>query len=186
MADISRKVCITVSKDCIGQNDGAQQISRSPRGRVAPDATDAIYQEVAKLMNFRRTDQVMDVYLMEFDVLREKADAKNGGGQRFPRQIRPRPMRGSPKMRNPWRRPVFAAHWRFQRRPAKCVDYLEGAGMRRGVMRHQRLIGTPPRRKRISQLASPIVRRNRKRQERRGMRREKKLRGTRPRWRGAL
>ena len=71
-------------KDLIANQDGAQQILRILRERFAPDAIDAIIQEVAKFMNFKRADQTMDVYLLEFDVLREKAQAQMATGGGFP------------------------------------------------------------------------------------------------------
>ena len=76
MADIARKVSMGVSKDFIGNNDGVRQVLRILLERQAPDAIDAICQEVAKFMNFERTDQTTDAYLMEFDVSREAADAR--------------------------------------------------------------------------------------------------------------
>ena len=76
MTDIARNVCVTVGKDHIGNNDGAQQILRILLERFEPDTIDVIYQEGAKFMNFRRADHAMDVYLIEFDVSREKAEAR--------------------------------------------------------------------------------------------------------------
>ena len=84
MTDIERNVCMSVGKDHIGNSVRPQQISRTLRGRFAPDATDAIYQDVAKFMNFKRVDQTVDTYLMEFDVMREKAEARMGMGHGFP------------------------------------------------------------------------------------------------------
>ena len=75
MADTARKVFMTVGKDCVGNNDGAQQISRIFRERLAPDAVDAIYQEEVKFMNFKRTDQTTGGFWIEFDVLSVKAEA---------------------------------------------------------------------------------------------------------------
>ena len=43
---------MTVGKDHIARNGGEQQILHILRERFAPDAIDALYQEVAKLMNF--------------------------------------------------------------------------------------------------------------------------------------
>ena len=102
-ADVAHKVCMAVGKDCIGNNDGAQQISRILRERSAPDDIDAIFQEVAKFTNFERTDRTMDIYLMEFDVLRKEAEVRMATGSGFPDEYTPLlRMRnaGSPKMRN--------------------------------------------------------------------------------------
>ena len=54
------------------------------RERFAPDAFGSIFQDMAKFMNFKRTDQDMDTYLMEFDILRRKAEARMIKGGGFP------------------------------------------------------------------------------------------------------
>ena len=64
-----------VGKDYIRNNDGARHVLGIRRGRFAPDAIDVIFQEVAKFMNSKRTEQTTDAYLVEFYVLREKAEA---------------------------------------------------------------------------------------------------------------
>ena len=50
----------------------------------ASDATDPKSPEATKFSNSRRPDQTMDVYLMEFEVLREKAGARMVMGGGFP------------------------------------------------------------------------------------------------------
>ena len=76
VADVARKVCASAGKDVLGNVDGAALIVRTPRGRLAPDAIDSTFQEIAKLMLFKRTGQAMGTYLMEFDTLRRKAEAR--------------------------------------------------------------------------------------------------------------
>ena len=76
MTDVTRKVCVSAGKDVIGKTDGAAHILRILRERFAPDAIDCIFQEVVTFMSFKRTDQGMDTYLMEFDMLRQKAEAR--------------------------------------------------------------------------------------------------------------
>ena len=49
----------------------------------------AIYQEAPKFMNSKRADQPTDPYLMEFDVLREKAEARMMTGAGFPDEFAP-------------------------------------------------------------------------------------------------
>ena len=65
---------MAVGKDHIGNNDGVQHILKISRERFAPDANDYIYPDVSTSMNFERTDRTMDTSLMEFDMLREKAE----------------------------------------------------------------------------------------------------------------
>ena len=72
---------MTGGKGCVENNDGARRILRIIWKRGAPGAVDEIYQEVAKFMNSKRTDQSMDVSLTEFDVSREEeARVVIGGG----------------------------------------------------------------------------------------------------------
>ena len=83
MTDIARKVSMAADSDYIDYAEGAQQISRILRERSAPGAIDAIYPNVVKFVNFNRTDQTMNVYSIEFDVLRDKADGKMVMGNGF-------------------------------------------------------------------------------------------------------
>ena len=71
---------MTVGEDYIANDGGAHQILRILRERFAPGAIGAIYEEVAKFTDFKRTDQTMDVYLIEFDMLREKNRGASGDG----------------------------------------------------------------------------------------------------------
>ena len=84
MSDVGRKVCITVGQDVTGDVDGVAQISRILRNRFAPDAIDRIPPDMAKSLYFGRTDQNLETYLMEFDMLRQKAEARTPIGSRFP------------------------------------------------------------------------------------------------------
>ena len=46
------------------KNDSTQRMLRISRERFAPDAIDAAYQGVTSSLHFERTDQTMDVYLL--------------------------------------------------------------------------------------------------------------------------
>ena len=74
MSDIARKVRMAARKDHIGNNGGAQQILKNSRKRFR--ANDSIYQDAVKFTNFKRIDQTMETYFMEFDMLREKAESR--------------------------------------------------------------------------------------------------------------
>ena len=76
MSDVAREVCLSVGRDVIDNLDGAEQISRSLRERFAPDAIDSIFQDMAKFMYSKRTDRTMGTYVMEFEMLRQKAEAR--------------------------------------------------------------------------------------------------------------
>ena len=67
---------MAVGKDVMGYMDGAAQISRISRERFTPDAIGSIFQDMAKFTNCKRTGQNKDAYLMGFDTLRRKAEAR--------------------------------------------------------------------------------------------------------------
>ena len=75
---------MTIGKDQIANDDGVRRVLRLLRGRLAPDAIDAMYPEVLEFANFKATGQTTDASLMEFDVLREKAEARLAAGSGFP------------------------------------------------------------------------------------------------------
>ena len=75
---------MTPGKDHTANDDGVRRILRILRERFAPDAIDEIYQEVAKLVDAKRTDQTMGAFLKEFDVLREQAEARMAMGSAPP------------------------------------------------------------------------------------------------------
>ena len=54
------------------------------RSRFAPEAADASRQQVMRFTNYRRTDQSIDEYIVEFDLLRRKAESKMEVGAGFP------------------------------------------------------------------------------------------------------
>ena len=66
-------------KDVTGNFDGAEQISEISRERFAPDAIDNVPQDVAKFMFIKRSAQNMGAFLMEFDMMRQNAKARENG-----------------------------------------------------------------------------------------------------------
>ena len=76
MADVARNVCSTVGKDVVGNNDGAEQILSISRNGFAPDKVGCIFQDIAKFLYFKRTTEDMDTFLLEFDISRQKAEAR--------------------------------------------------------------------------------------------------------------
>ena len=71
-------------KGVIGKSDGAEQLMEISRGRFAPDANDSIFRDVVEFMYFKCLEQKMDAYLMEFDMLRGKAESRMQTGAGFP------------------------------------------------------------------------------------------------------
>ena len=76
MPGAATKVRATVGKDVIGNIDGAEHIPRTLRERFAPHAIGSIFQDMVKFLFCKRTGQIMDAFLAEFDMLRQKADAR--------------------------------------------------------------------------------------------------------------
>ena len=98
---------------------------------------DATYQEVVEFMKPKRAAQTMETSSMEFDLLREKAEAGMGMGSGAPDEFAaPLCMRIAVFPMNEKSRalPAFAIHWRFQRRQVKCVDYPDRVDVRRNGM----------------------------------------------------
>ena len=84
MSDVARKVCLSVGKDVVGNLDGVEAILKILRHRFAPDKIDCIFQDIYKFSNFKRTTQDMDTYLLEFEMMRQRAEARFDMGTGFP------------------------------------------------------------------------------------------------------
>ena len=83
-SDAARKVGVRAGKDVVGNLDRAEQILKISRERFAPDAIDSIFRDVVKFMYFKRLGQTMDTYLLDFDMLRRKAESRMLIGAGFP------------------------------------------------------------------------------------------------------
>ena len=70
MSDVAKKVCSNAGRDVIDNLDGAYQILRISHERFAPNAIDSIFQDMVKFLYFKRTEQTIDAYIMEFETLR--------------------------------------------------------------------------------------------------------------------
>ena len=84
MSDAARKVCLSEGKDVVGNLDGVEAILKILRHRSAPDKIDCIFQDIYKFPNFKRTTQDMDIFLLEFEMLRQRAEARFDMGAGFP------------------------------------------------------------------------------------------------------
>ena len=60
------------------------EVSQELKQYFLPDASDHVYQDVWKFLPHKRADQTMERFLLEFDVLRTKAERKIQTGFRFP------------------------------------------------------------------------------------------------------
>ena len=84
MADVARKVRLAIGKAAVGNLDGVEQVLNISRRRFAPNKVDCIFQDITKFLNFKRATQDMDTYLLEFDMLRQRAEARFAMGAGFP------------------------------------------------------------------------------------------------------
>ena len=70
--------------DILENSIGVAKTSDVLRNYFAPEAVDAIRQQVMRFTRSRRTDQSVDEYIAEFDLLRRKAESKMEMGAGFP------------------------------------------------------------------------------------------------------
>ena len=84
MDALARRVRMTAWGDLIMDMGGAETSLAITRDYFAPEAGDSVYQEDVRLLQFNRADLITDVYLVEFDVLRRKAESKMQKGRALP------------------------------------------------------------------------------------------------------
>ena len=70
----ARQVCMFSGGDTLMQGDDVRTVLQALKDYFQPDAVDYIFTQVAKFMNHKRTDQPMEKFLMEFGILRNKAE----------------------------------------------------------------------------------------------------------------
>ena len=63
---------------------GVSTLITTLRHYYLPDATDQVYQEVTKFLNYKRVSPLMGRFLLEFDILRTKDEKKILQGFQFP------------------------------------------------------------------------------------------------------
>ena len=63
--------------------DGVARILESPRNYSAPDVADSIHRRVIRFIKFRRAEQSIDESIVEFDMLRRRAESKMEMGAGF-------------------------------------------------------------------------------------------------------
>ena len=82
-----RPVCLAEGSDILDRGDGFSKILNISRNYSTLEAVDAIHQQVVRFMRLRRTDQPVDVYIAEFDLLRRKAEFEMDMGAGCPEQF---------------------------------------------------------------------------------------------------
>ena len=60
----------------VANNDGAERILSILKDFSAPAAVDSVYEKVASFLQFKRTDETIDVYLLGFDMRRREPESK--------------------------------------------------------------------------------------------------------------
>ena len=84
-----RRVCLAEGSDIMSRSDGVTKILKILRKYFAPEAADAIRQQVMRYMRSRRPDRSIDEYIPEYDLLRRKAKSKMEMGTGSPAQFTP-------------------------------------------------------------------------------------------------
>ena len=73
----------------IVDTEGATKILRVPNDYFAPGAVDTINRVIARLLQFKRTAQTLDEYLVRHDLLRRKAESRMHMGGSPPETFAP-------------------------------------------------------------------------------------------------
>ena len=89
VSDVARQGRMTSKKGHNLHNNGDRQILEISRKQLAPDAADAIFQEVVRLAHYGRTDQSMGAFLLEFHAHWRKSEAGMVMGGGFPEEYFP-------------------------------------------------------------------------------------------------
>ena len=84
MEPFARQICLQNGGDSFMDGVAVIEVMQVLKQYFLPDASDHVYQEVWKFLHHKRTDQTMERFLLEFDLLRTKAERKIQTGFRFP------------------------------------------------------------------------------------------------------
>ena len=76
MDTIANQVCSHAGGDALISGDSADSILNISREYCAPDASDHVNQQIAKLLQFKNTEPTMDMFLVEFDIPRRTAESR--------------------------------------------------------------------------------------------------------------
>ena len=87
LASRPRRVRLAEGGDILDRGDGASKILNILRNYFAPDAADAVRRQVVRFVRFRRTDQPIDEYAVDFGLFRRKAEPAMETGAGAPDQF---------------------------------------------------------------------------------------------------
>ena len=82
---------MAAGSDVIIDGDDAGETLTIPREFLATEAADPAYLEVVRFLQFKRAGRTTDAFLVEFDVLRRKAESKVETAGAFPGAFVPGP-----------------------------------------------------------------------------------------------
>ena len=76
MEPFARQICLQSGGDSFMDGVEVVEVLQVLKQYFSPDASDHVYQDVWKFLHHKRTDQTMERFLLEFDLLRTKAERK--------------------------------------------------------------------------------------------------------------
>ena len=72
MDPVAREVCVAAGREQSMDPESAAKMTQALNDYFAPDDVDLIYREMARFLQFKRTTQSMDEYVVRSDPLRRK------------------------------------------------------------------------------------------------------------------
>ena len=84
MDPTARQVCLHSGGDAFMEGVDVTSILQTLKHYFLPDATDQVFQDVQRFLHYKRTDQPMERFILDFDVLRRKAERRIQTGFQFP------------------------------------------------------------------------------------------------------
>ena len=86
MDSVARQDCLSAGGDQIDNNGCAMCMLGKLRYYFAPEAAGSLFQEAVGFSQFRGADLTVDEYIVEFGLLRRKAESRMEMGAGFPEQ----------------------------------------------------------------------------------------------------
>lgn len=86
---IARQVCLNAGGDTLTQGGGAETILNVLREYFQPDTLGYTFRQVAEFFQYKRTDQAVERYLLEFGILHRRPGERIAMGSAFPEGFAP-------------------------------------------------------------------------------------------------
>ena len=84
MTPFARQICLQNGGDTFMDGVEVAEVLQELKQYFSPGASDHVYQDVWEFIHHKKTDQTMERFLLEFDLLRSKAERKIQTGFQFP------------------------------------------------------------------------------------------------------